>query len=822
MGAWGKRRVLCWVAAIVLAGALGSASADVTIVQDGQPVARVVLPEDASQQVKDAAALLVSCVRESTGAELPLGTDADGETVIYVGCVPDGLDLDQAGLDDDGFNIAFPDETSVVVLGATDWGTEFGVCEFLERYVGVRWLLPGPDGTDIPKRNSIVLPEEPVRQEPAFFSRLFSGLANSTQLTWARRNRMRGRVSFHHNLLKLFPPETYTETHPEFFPMLKGERFLPPTNDTHHWQPCFTAPGIVDEAVANIIRFFDEHPEATSYSLGANDSSGYCECGRCLARISGDKNFLDRVDYSDLYYAWANQVIEGVLAKHPDKWFGCLAYSEVAAPPKAVAVHERLIPYMTYDRMKWKDPELRATGEDLTRTWHAQSPVLGWYDYIYGSPYCLPRVWFHHMGDYYRFGHANGVRTQYAEAYPNWGEGPKLYVSLKLQWDPTRDVDELLDEWYVRCVGADAAPYLARYYAHWEGFWTGRALESSWFSKGGQYLAFYSPGYLRDIDRDEIRQSREWLETTVAKAQTPKQKARAELILRAFEYYEATAYAYLGDPDAGELAAESEKQALALLDRAQGAQDYAQKRRELALDVFPNDPVLIHPLTITQYSGLDGAAWGGGTAVWQVFEWAANEGRVRDRLHHLAAESDSTTVRLQAEAVLAHVEGQAESLLKNPSFEDGAGTAAEGWSWWVKWATGTMGRSDRVSRTGSYSVCCDGMKRGGPVQVVKAEPGCYSLMCFVYVPDDQDVSFTATLKMALRDADGKDLASPTAECNPVPGRWTVVGVASKVPAEVGGKEVATILPILVVDGLEPGEQAYFDDLMLYHLPVTGP
>ncbi len=68
--------------------------------------------------------------------------------------------------------------------------------------------------------------------------------------------RMHGRIGFHHNLIRLFPPETYTQTHPEFFPLHGEERFLPATNSTHHWQPCFTAEGIVDgERVSLPLKF---------------------------------------------------------------------------------------------------------------------------------------------------------------------------------------------------------------------------------------------------------------------------------------------------------------------------------------------------------------------------------------------------------------------------------------------------------------------------------------------------------------------------------------------------------------------------------------
>jgi len=229
--------------------------------------------------------------------------------------------------------------------------------------MGVRWLLPGPDGADVPSRVSIEVPVGQVRQEPAIFSRLFSGLSGEWQTKWARRNRMHGRVSFHHYLLHVFPPESYTKTHPDFFPVKDGKtRFLPPTNNTHGWQPCFSAEGSVEEAVKNITRYFDKHPGVPSFSLGVNDSSGHCRCPDCLRRIPKEPNFLGRADYSDLYYGWCNQVIEGVLKKHPDKWFGCLAYSEVASPPKNVKVHERLIPYMTYDRMKWIHPEVEAAG----------------------------------------------------------------------------------------------------------------------------------------------------------------------------------------------------------------------------------------------------------------------------------------------------------------------------------------------------------------------------------------------------------------------------------------------------------------------------
>jgi len=789
------------------------------IVKDGSPVATVVVDIGASGQVKDAVAILVACVEEATKARLPVVT-ALPETgnVICVGSGPWSVALnpDLAGLDEDGFLVAFPDSRTMVIVGPTDWGTEFGVCEVLERYAGVRWLMPGLAGTDIPQQSSIDIPAEPIRQAPAFFSRLFSGLVGDTQQTWARHNRMHGRVNFHHNLLHVFPSETYAKTHPEFYPLRNGERFLPADNNAEGWQPCFTAPGIVEEAVANINAYFDAHPDATSYSLGTNDSSGYCQCERCLAHVPDAKNSLGLADYSDLFYDWANHVIAGVLAKHPDKWFGCLAYSEVADPPKNVSVHPRLIPYMTYDRMKWVDTELRATGESLTQAWHAKSPVVGWYDYIYGTPYAVPRVWFHHMAGYYRFGHANGVRALYAEAYPNWGEGPKLYVALKLQWDPTRDVDALLNEWYVRSVGEEAAPFLAQYYALWEKFWTEQAPKSVWFTKNGQYLDFASPDYLADVSLDDIRESRSLLEKTLAAAVTEKQKARAKLLLDAFEYYEATAYAFKSAA-AGDKIIGAEAQGLALIDSIDESVRYTEKRRHLALEVFPKDPVLVQPLPITQFGSLTGDSWAGG-GLWRLYDLVARQdGPVRARLHRLADEAQSPDVKTQAAMMLALAEGRVQSLTQNASFEDGEGDAAKDWYLWVKFNTGTMRRTDELAHTGRWSVLCDGMQRGGPNQVLDATSGKYGLSCFVYAPAGQNATGTVELSITLRDGTGNNLPSFSAEVLPVPGQWMALGVAAEVPAMIGDKEVKQVLPILIVNGFEKGERVYIDDLVLCRL-----
>ncbi len=795
-----------------------AAAPAVQLVKDGRPTCTVAIPDDASPQVRGAAELLVETVAASTGAKLPVvpaSKLAPGGGAVHIGRTKVSPKTTEhlKGLDGDGF-VRFPvDAKTLVIAGPTDWGTEFGVCEFLETCVGVRWLLPGPHGTYVPKKTDLTGPTTLIRQEPAAFSRLFSGLKGRAQLTWARRNRMHGRVQFHHQLLRLFPPETYTKTHPEFFPIRDGKRYLPANNNTHGWQPCFSAPGIVAEAVKNIKAHFAKHPDATSYSLGVSDSAGHCQCAACQAKDPGGVNFIGIRDVSDRYFEWCNAVVVGVLKDYPDKWFGCLAYRQVAQPPRRVKVHPRIIPYLTYDRLKWARPEQQAEGHKITEWWHRTSPTIGWYEYIYGTPYLLPRVYFHTMAGNYRYARRHGVRAHYAEAYPNWGEGPKLYLSLKLQWNPDRDVDALLRDWYVCCVGPDAAGDLAAYYALWEAFWTGPALKSGWFSAKGEYLRFSSPAYLNAVTPDMMVRSRALLEATVAKTKTDDQRARARLLLRAFEYYEASAYAYLGCQASGNKPIRTEQDALNALSHVGSTIGMALKRRRL-VESFQDDPLLRHSLPPSRYGLLSGDAWGASN-FWAVYPWLKSSQAVRDRVAALAGSQDREVARA-AKAMLDIHGGKLAPVSTNPGFEQGEGPSAKGWSFWVKFA-GRLRRTRDVCRSGEWSVVAEDFQRGGPHQSIPVTPGRYFGMCRAYVPKGQVSDGTVELSITMRDATGQNLGSGKSLVTPPPGRWILIAAQLDVTARSEGKDVTHVLFCPIVDGFAKGQRVYLDDCVLYRL-----
>jgi len=575
--------ILCCVAGVA-GGETG-----ISIVTDGLPCACIELPEETSETLRWAYHELTAYTVKRTGAHLPLCNKESGADLvrIHLGQTQRVRKMRPmpGGMADDGFVIQVPDGKTVIIVGPTDDGTLFGVYAFLERFVGVRWLFPGPLGEDIPKEKNLSIPMVAIREDPVFFSRQMSGFPNTIQKKWANRMRLKGHVAFHHNLNRIIPPETYTKTHPEFFPIINGKRYLPPNNRTHGWQPCFSAQGIVSESIKTICHYFENNPNRKSFSLGINDFGGFCETDLSVSKSQAPRNFVGYVDLSDIYFKWANAVVDGVLQHFPDKRFGCLAYDNILEAPKAAPVHPRMIPFMTYDRVKWIHKPTQQVGHTVTKAWDAKTERLGWYDYIYGSVYHVPRIYFHKMAEYLRFGAANGVSELYAEACPNWGEGPKLYVAAKLFWNPDIDVDATLQEWYERAVGKTAAPYLSKYYRIWESFWTDRILKTAWFTPRGQFLHFWLPDYLELVTFEDIEKSRALLETVIEKAGTRIQRKRAELLLKAFEYYEASALSYLGLIKGFRQPGKDED-------------DYRmmhRKRKEL-VDEFDQDPVLVHPI----------------------------------------------------------------------------------------------------------------------------------------------------------------------------------------------------------------------------------
>lgn len=519
----------------------------VLIVNKGVSSADIVVPVNSNKQIMKAAQTLQKYLLKSTGANLKITTQTGSRNFISIGNTNfiKRSRINLNGLDEDGFLIQTINKKYVVIAGGSDWGTEFGVYEFLERFLDITWLMPTALGEYVPQKNSLIIPDTKILDNPVFLSRQISPAninLNKPLDIWARLNRFRGRIEFHHNLNKLFPPNQYLRKNPDFYGMENGKRATPKTGQ-YKWQPNFTAKGIADSAANNIVRYFKQNPDKPSYSLGTNDYKVFDQSSLSKSKRSNRNNFLGLEDVSDDYFDWANQVAAKVNKVYPNKKFGTLAYNNLAEPPRN-SINPNIIPFITYERLKWKDPSMKKLGIDVMNEWKQKSSSLGWYDYAYGFNYLVPRVWFHHMQDYLQLGEKNNIKYYYAELYPNWGEGPKPWIMSKLLWNPNQDVDALLNEWYNKAAGKDAAPKLRRFYEIWEKFWTVDVFNTKWYVEKGQFMPFRDLSYLSEIPDSYVNESDNLMKSAYQLAKTSDEKGRVSELLKMWNLYKSAINIY--------------------------------------------------------------------------------------------------------------------------------------------------------------------------------------------------------------------------------------------------------------------------------------
>ena len=708
---------------VALAALLATSAAEpLVLVRDGRARATIVIDgaryprtEDLTNQwqtlertILNMANEVVTYVRKSTGVDMAV-IDRNAQALpgqgvlVHIGrsAYVDNLMRDELnGIDPAGYVIRAIDGRNLVIAGQTPEGTEFGTYEFLERFVGIRWLMPTEVGEFVPKQADLSIPgDTDITDEPAFMQ--VPGIAfKPTHREWARKMRFWTRLNFHHSLVKLFAPDLYKETHPEFFPLKSPDhetRYVPANNSDYRWQPCFTAPGIVDEAARRIIEAFDRSPRYKSYSFGVNDSNDYCQCETCRKEYIEGEKFLAYASYSDCYFKFCNAVAEKVLAVHPDAWFGLIAYSHVGAPPVKVEVHPRIVPFMTYDTMQLIDPSRRERHEELLRRWEQKCTFIGRYDYTYGDHHVPPRIYIHHWADYVRWARDHNVRAWYAETYPFFGEAPKYYAMAKIWWDPDRDVDEILEEWYRLSFGKAAAP-MKSYFGHWEEYWTHRVRDTALFLalKNSQYC-MGNPGFLEVLNEEDIEIGDGFIAQALQLADTPETAARVEVMALSWQYYRTVMSDFLARGKGGSQLSTDQALAVLNMDRQtldNGVQAMRRKMDEHPILLFswtrgyPYDSSLRQPILDAGQAALTNG-----------------DERLETRLREIARSTDATLAAL-ASTFRAISDGTATNVVPNPDFE--AEDPLDGW-----WAGTHFG-------TGSVKVTKDNPYSGGSAVVVRS------------------------------------------------------------------------------------------------------
>jgi hypothetical protein len=487
-----------------------------------------------------AAAELQGYISKVSGAKPPI-VQSPRQPMICLGenAVSRQAGLSAEGLPLEGFRIVTkapnlyilgPDteDGQLTPHGGASTGTRNGACAFIERFLGVRWLVPGEHGDYIPKSTGVAIPDTDFSDAPFFLNRRlpYTQEQRPDVKRWWARQRLGWSmyVTHSHNWRPTIPASNFDE-HPDWFPERGGVR-VPPTG---RYKLCTTNPGLVRAYADAAIAHFDRRPEAACYSLSPSDSAGYCECDRCSALYETDPH--GDLSVTPAILTFYNDVAKLVARKHPDKLLAGYVYSAYVFPPKTPIPLEPNVllswaPSFDYGYTLFR-PELQRQWEDLLGQWTRVTENIFYYDlpvHILTESGALNPPGLKILKFIYPRLKAANFKGVYVYGVPAWGRSAGLnYILAKLAWDPAADVEALFDEFCEKAYG-QAGPDINRLF---------RLLDAE---VERHYIEYPNARYvltdemMKDIYAKNLDQVERLYRAAEAKVQDPDAKARLKMI----------------------------------------------------------------------------------------------------------------------------------------------------------------------------------------------------------------------------------------------------------------------------------------------------
>jgi hypothetical protein len=451
-----------------------SDAAGIELASGGQSAYVIDLPPSASDPAKQAAAELKRVLKLATGVDLPVVHGARSPA-IRLRSLTDGA-TDSFRINREGADIVIEgkDAEKPSKPGDNTWfvpsrGTFFGAMEFLERFAGARWLLPGEFGEDVPASETLrVNLDEPITGAPGFEVRSLAyvgesdpgppGRPKSAVLDWMRRQRLTNAVypqvaGYGHAWDDYLKPADI-EAHPEWKP--SGGEAIRNGKVTFF---CTTAPGLVEAFAARVIESLDRYPDRPMASISPTDGGGFCQCARCEAMVSPDPH--GRPNRALAILTFYKGVAEIVARERPGRRLGGFVYYNYQYPPSQppklpgnLSLCWAPLNYYGYGLLK---PVYRDEFDATMARWSGVTNKLFYHNYstwmrsFHGAP--LPpalEILRHELPAAKKHG-AWGARMVGTAA---WGvNGAINYTLARQMWDPSLDPGAVLDEWLARAYG---------------------------------------------------------------------------------------------------------------------------------------------------------------------------------------------------------------------------------------------------------------------------------------------------------------------------------------------------------------------------------
>ena len=497
---------------LALNAVASSVSAQFTLFDDDAALspAPIILFEDAPPYTRQAAEELATYIEKVCGTKPQLiegAADKVPERAIWVGLQPalksvfPELDLELekpeeiviaandrhlviAGRDRwDPQNLVVEGIDEKIVGRQLEYGTVNAVYTFLQDYLGVRWLWPGELGEDVPEQTKITFKPFEYRYYPQIRARggafNFSTLSNKgygRAHDWTRLQRLQLgslEMSGGHGFADWW--DRFHETQPGLFALQPdGTRSGHPNPRTA--KLCQSNPSVWKQWLADVEKQLEKDPNARVFNGSPNDgwSSGHCVCENCRAwdHPDGEPRLMhwhhfreERPALSDRHVTFANRLAGLLQERFPDREYYVLMLSyghSRPAPIKARPADNVIMSSVAnfYGRTKLVDrgSTWGTTHRDQFKAWGELSAHVTWRPNT-GSPagwqQGVPDVSIEQTIKDIKFVAENHCIGIYIDAvWEHWAtQGPQYYVMAQLLWDPSRDGQAILDDYYRRAFG---------------------------------------------------------------------------------------------------------------------------------------------------------------------------------------------------------------------------------------------------------------------------------------------------------------------------------------------------------------------------------
>ncbi len=483
------------------------------LVQNGIARCVIVVGADAptpAYSAIPAGQVLQRYLEKVSGAKVPLVSedglrpdDVSGKVLVLLG---DGrrvrrLGLSRQGLDAEGFLVKTVGDC-LVILGGDDRalkGTYYGTLAFLERSLGIRWLLPFDVGEVVPRQKTITVGPLDFKDAPRFAVRNFRNQYDNGGLwqvskpymgdekrhlqlaqraaEWFSLQRLAYGVKLNggHSNENWF--EKYGKTHPAFFAQQPDGRRFVPARYAGYAKLCVSNPTVIQAVVDEALAELKKNPQLESIGISPNDGGdwGYCMCPECKKwddprgqkltfRPTYETPTFEYVSLSDRYARFYSEVAERVCKQYPHVLVVGMAYGHYTAAPRQTRLHPNVVILYVGGDVYYSDRERAVVRRDLVG-WGKAGARLAWRPNWLrqdGWPITYP----HKLAEDVRALYHMGMRYgDFDTCVNDWGAGGlNYYVLARLLWDPGQDVDALIDD-YCRKGFGPAAPAMKRHFA---------------------------------------------------------------------------------------------------------------------------------------------------------------------------------------------------------------------------------------------------------------------------------------------------------------------------------------------------------------------